>query len=152
MRAEFAQHLHVFRIAQAALDQADVAAANGFDVGQRRAVKFHQFQQVEQALVNVQKRHVATKTARQRHRGELELAFGVQHMRMDEHPGHSAPSSLCDTDFKSNRRWPMGTSKPRRLGSKAPTGQTLAAWSVAAIVLSPSRPLSLLTTRCVSMP
>ena len=43
--AELAQHMHVFRIADAAFDDADVAGAAVFDVGDRRTVEFNQFEQ-----------------------------------------------------------------------------------------------------------
>jgi len=38
--AEFAQHVDVFGIADAAFDQTDVAGADVFDVGEGRAVEF----------------------------------------------------------------------------------------------------------------
>ena len=38
--AQFAQHMHVLRVADAALDQRDVARAAMLDVGERRAVEF----------------------------------------------------------------------------------------------------------------
>ena len=37
---EFPQHVHVLRVADAALDQPDVARAAVLDVGERRAVEF----------------------------------------------------------------------------------------------------------------
>jgi hypothetical protein len=52
--------VHVFCIANAALDDTDVAGAAVFDVGDRRAVEFNEFQQGEQALVNVEYGHVTS--------------------------------------------------------------------------------------------
>jgi hypothetical protein len=72
--AELAQHVHVLGVAQAPLDQADVAAAEGLDVGERRAVELDLLDQREQPLVDVQQRHVAAEAAGQRHRGQLQLA------------------------------------------------------------------------------
>ena len=59
LRAEGAQHLHVLGVAQAALDEADVAAAHGLEVGERRAVELDAVEQFEQPLVDVEERHVA---------------------------------------------------------------------------------------------
>ena len=50
LRAELAQHMHVFRVAQPALDDADVAGAAMLDVGQRRAVELDLFEQIQQAV------------------------------------------------------------------------------------------------------
>ena len=49
VRAELAQHVHVLRVAQAALDDADVAVADLLDVGERRAVEFDQLEQARTA-------------------------------------------------------------------------------------------------------
>ncbi|MDT4890030.1 hypothetical protein FQZ97_1268160 [compost metagenome] len=87
--AEGAQHLHVLGVAQAALDEADVAGADGLDVGQRRAVELDVLDQAEQTLVDVEEGHVAAEAAGQRDRGDAPLAgrcLGV-------HPRVSASSN-----------------------------------------------------------
>ena len=62
---EFAKYLDIFGVAQATLDQAQVALTDFFDVGQWRTVKFNEFDQVEKTLVNIKKRHVAAETTGQ---------------------------------------------------------------------------------------
>ena len=89
--AEGAQHLHVFCVAETAFDQADVARPHGLDVGQRRAVKFNVFDELEQALVDVQERHVAAKAAGQRDRGHAQLSGGGV---FGAHPRVSASSKV----------------------------------------------------------
>ena len=89
--------MHVLRIAQTAFDESDIAAAEGLDVGQRRAVELHDFQKLQQALVDVEQRHVAAKAARQRDGGHLVLARGVQR-RCAAFQGIHVASS-CDTGW-----------------------------------------------------
>ena len=47
------------------------------DVGQRRAVEFGDFHEVENALVDVEKRHMAAEAAGERSRGEAHLGQGA---------------------------------------------------------------------------
>ena len=61
--AEFAQYMHVFGITQAAFYQTNVAGLAMLDVGKGGTVKLDVFQQADQPLIHVQKRHVATETA-----------------------------------------------------------------------------------------
>ncbi len=63
MGAHFPEHMHVFRIADAAFDKADVAGAEMLDVGDRRTVEIGDFHQLQQALVDIEQRHVAAETA-----------------------------------------------------------------------------------------
>jgi hypothetical protein len=58
------QHMHIFGIAQAAFNKSDVTWTASFDIGQRRTVKFSQFQQVKQAFIDIKKGHVAAKASR----------------------------------------------------------------------------------------
>jgi hypothetical protein len=64
--AELMQYMHVFRVAHAAFDDADVARSAVLDVGDRRTVEFDEFKQCQQAFVDVQQRHMATETAGER--------------------------------------------------------------------------------------
>ncbi len=52
--AQFAQHLHILGVARAPFDQRNVAGTAMLDVGERRAVDFGDFGEVENALVNVE--------------------------------------------------------------------------------------------------
>jgi hypothetical protein len=60
---EIPEHMDVFLVAAAALDDADVAALGEMlDVGQRRAVDLDQLHQFHQPFVDVEDRHVAAET------------------------------------------------------------------------------------------
>src|SRR5574340_509712 len=75
--AELAQHMHVLRVADAALDDADVAGAAMLDVGERRAVELDQVEQREQALVDVEQGHVAAEAAGERGGGDAQFLAHV---------------------------------------------------------------------------
>ncbi len=77
--AELAQHVDVLGVAHAAFDQSDVARSAVLDVGERRAVEFDQLGELEQALVDVEQRHVAAETAGER-RGR-DAQFALSHLR-----------------------------------------------------------------------
>ena len=84
--AQFAQHMHVLGVADAALDQRDVAGPAMLDVGDRRAVEFGDLDELENALVDVEQRHVAAEAARERCRRDPHLdAFpggaGIVHLK-----------------------------------------------------------------------
>ena len=85
--AELAQHMHILGIAHAALDEADIARAAALDVGQRRTVEFHQLDQIKQALVHVQQRHVAAEAAGERGHGDSEFGRNIHCERLatDKH-------------------------------------------------------------------
>jgi hypothetical protein len=66
--------VHVFGIAHAAFDQADVAGPHLLDVGEGRAVELDQFDEFEEVLVDVEKGHVAAEAAGQGGGGDTQLA------------------------------------------------------------------------------
>ena len=69
--AEFPQRFDVLGVGTAALHKPEVTTLReGFDVGERRFVERHEFGHVEYFRVNIQHRHVAPKTAGQRHGGD----------------------------------------------------------------------------------
>ena len=74
--AKLAQHVNVLGVADAALDDSDVAGSAMLDVGERRAVELDEFDEFEQALVDVEKRGVAAKTAGERCRRDAQFGYG----------------------------------------------------------------------------
>ena len=94
------------------------------DVGQRRAVELDELEQLEQALVDVEQRHVAAEAAGQRDGGDLELASAVRR-RLGAHRALLRRVDCDDRLQVVSAAAPIGTAKPRRLGRIAPTGQTL---------------------------
>jgi hypothetical protein len=146
--AELAQHVHVLGVAQPAFDQADVAAAQLLMSvsGERSNSTFSTSSSSARRCPGSdmwQPKQPASDTV-----ATFSLRGGAA-------GAAAASSSLRRPVGPSARvegRWPIGTAKPRRLGRITPTGQMRAARSSAVQSLSPSRPLALLTTRCVPMP
>src|ERR1035438_6406346 len=138
--------MDVLRVADAALDQSQVAEADGLDVVDGRPVKLHQFQQREDALVDVEQGHVAAEAAGQRRGGDLQLAVGfgrpiglnARFRRISLRRNfasarfHFIFSTCWLTGSSSYLRWPMGMAKPTRFRRITPTGQIPAARSAAA--------------------
>ena len=73
VRAKFAQHMDVFCVADAAFDQSDIARPAMLDVGDRRAVEFDQLKQGQDALVDVEKGHMAAEAAGERSGGDAQF-------------------------------------------------------------------------------
>ena len=71
--AKLAQHVNVLGVADAALDDSDVAGSAMLYVGEGRAVELDDFDEIEQALVDVEKRSVAAKAAGERCRRDCLL-------------------------------------------------------------------------------
>ncbi len=63
LAAKCTQHLYVFCIADAALDDADITLTDPLDIGDRCAVELHQLGQINDALVDIEDRHMAAETA-----------------------------------------------------------------------------------------
>jgi hypothetical protein len=100
--AKLAQHMDVLGVADAALDQADVAGAAVLDVGQRRAVEFDALEQFE-TLVDVQQGHVTAKAAGQRSVARRSFPrFGAQRPSQ-------ASSSVAVGDARRSTCMPIGS-------------------------------------------
>jgi hypothetical protein len=113
--SEVSEHTYVFAIAAPTFDEADVAARRKlFDVVERRLAKLDQVYERENALVDVEQRHVAAETSRQRLRRECALACS-------RHGCLARPSTATSLSYL---RSPIGTVKPTRFLSSAPTGHT----------------------------
>ncbi len=121
---EVLQDVHVLLVAAAALDDADVAApGEGLDVGQRRAVELHRLHQPDQALVDVEDRHMAAEAPGQRDRSDARPA-GLGHLR----PSFLARSSISwPIRPWSKCRSPIGVENPSPLRMMQPTGQACTA-------------------------
>ena len=91
--AEFAQHMHVFRVAYAALNQTDVARTAMFDIGERRAVKFDDVRaRPTKPFIHIQKRHVAAETTGQRGGGNFDFTLVLPHFSL----ARSVQANLAD--------------------------------------------------------
>ena len=155
--AELAQHLDVLGVAHAALDDAHVALAHFLDVGERRAVELDPLQQGEEALVDVEERHVAAEAAGQRRRGDLELAGGGASMAVIASPRPTRRSR------RSRRRAPRWASRRTRAARSAcrsrgpwagsrPPGRRARPCRSPAKSVSASRPVRAFTMSRVRMP
>jgi hypothetical protein len=83
--AKLAQHMHVLGIADAALDEADVARPAVLDVGQRRAVEIDALDKFEKPLVNVQQGHVTAEATGQRSSRQTQLALRYRGVHLSPH-------------------------------------------------------------------
>ena len=75
--AKLAQHMHVLGVADAALDEADIAGTDILDVGQRRAVELDKLHEIEKALVDVEKGGVTAKAAGERDCRNAQFGLGA---------------------------------------------------------------------------
>ena len=73
-------------IIQAALDQTDIALAHFLDVGEGRAIELDQLHQIEQALVDIQKGHMATEATCQGGSRQLEFLLLRCHVSLPSWP------------------------------------------------------------------
>jgi hypothetical protein len=107
-------------------------------------------QQLEDALVDVEQRHVAAEAAGEAGGGHAQL---FRHRLGGIHRGvHADSLTWALIGALSYWRWPIGTANPLRLGRITPTGQMCAARSSACSALAPRRPSGALTSSCVCAP